>query len=118
MTTDVAIAQTKLYRHAGRWIPFVVAIFKPEPDPLPGGDYRCAVRISGHGTRFVYGLDSFQSLNLAFVYIRSIASRMAEGGIRLYCSKDFGAEFDIKLLMLNDFSRFLGSASPANSQQK
>lgn len=51
-----------------------VIVETPEPDPESrNGDWRCAFRISGLGQarkQYAYGIDSFQSLQLAMVWIR------------------------------------------------
>ncbi len=50
----------------------VVRIGKPEPDPAPGGDWRCAFQITGVGddaVMFAHGVDSVQALQICFQFI-------------------------------------------------
>ena len=53
-----------------------VSLGIPEPDPKSENrDWRCPFRVSGIGTarvRYAYGIDAFQSLQLAMVGIRAI----------------------------------------------
>jgi hypothetical protein len=49
-----------------------VRIGKPEPDPAPGGDWRCAFQITGvddDAVMFAHGVDAVQSLQLCFQFI-------------------------------------------------
>jgi hypothetical protein len=49
-----------------------VRIGKPEPDPAPGGDWRCAFQITGvddDTVMFAHGVDAVQALQLCFQFI-------------------------------------------------
>lgn len=58
-----------------------VRIGAPEPDPVQGGDFRCAfqvVGLSNDAVHHAHGVDSFQALNLAFVGARSLIKTNAD----------------------------------------
>jgi hypothetical protein len=48
---------------------------RPEPDPAPGGDWRCRVWLVGRGIavdQYAYGVDSLQALGLALEMARAL----------------------------------------------
>lgn len=58
-----------------------VAIGAPEPDPLPGGDFRGPFQVIGlsdDSVHYAHGVDSFQALNLAFAGIRHFIQTNAD----------------------------------------
>lgn len=58
-----------------------VTIGAPEPDPLPGRDFRCPYQVIGlsdDSVHYSYGVDSFQALNLAFAGIRRLIKTNAD----------------------------------------
>lgn len=58
-----------------------VTIGAPEPDPLPGGNFRCAFQVIGlsdDSVHYSYGVDSLQALNLAFAGIRRLVKTNAD----------------------------------------
>ncbi len=59
-----------------------IRILSPEPDPLSeNGDFRCWVELTGFSeSRFVYGMDSLQSLCLAIEYVRKELDQFAGDG--------------------------------------
>jgi hypothetical protein len=99
------IAQSKLWFKKGRGdrrsIIFIIG--KPERDPLPGGDYRCLVTIRGLGRkRYVFGVDSLQSLMLAMFYVNAEVNVLCRQGYRFYMSKSGRNELDIRLAWQTD----------------
>ena len=72
-----------------------LALGRPEPDPEPGGDWRCRVVISGLGPRvdqFAYGVDSLQALALGLEMARAhlMHAPPAGGGLRWLGESDLG----------------------------
>jgi hypothetical protein len=110
------IAKTVLYRNDDGPKRYTITIYLPERDPLPGGDFRCGVKISGDKIRYVHGIDSFQALNLAFVYIGTKAMQLLRSKTTLYHDKALKHEYDIKLLMLNDYRKFEKLSKNRNTQ--
>ncbi len=103
-----AIAETKLYqKHLGRVRLFRIAIYAPEPDPLPGGDFRCRLFVTGIRPRYVFGIDTFQALNLAFVLLRSDAKTLLARKQQLYFDPKLEHPFDVKFHLLGDHSAYL-----------
>ena len=101
------IAHTKLYKfkNNNRSV-FQIKIYQPNLD-RNNTDYLCCVSVTGKGMRKIYGIDSFQALNLAFVYIHSIANELIINNVKLYFDKNSKFEFDIKSLILHDHSKYL-----------
>ena len=64
------IAERELQVHgqaAGAALRVVVRIGRPEPDPAPGGDWRCAFQITGlndDAVMVAHGVDAVQALQL------------------------------------------------------
>ena len=57
-----------------------LALGRPEPDPEPGGDWRCRVVVSGLGRlvdQYAYGIDSLQALALALEMARALLAHAA-----------------------------------------
>ena len=68
----IAERTMEIYNNQGQVEQLNIYIGKPEPDPLPGGDFRCPVQFIGYGdekVRYAYGIDSMQALTLAFKLI-------------------------------------------------
>ncbi len=61
-----------------------IRLYRPEPDPLPGGAFRCAFDITGLPepviTRTAHGEDSYQALVLAMELIHVEIDRQAVAG--------------------------------------
>jgi len=101
----VIIAQTILYRkQRGIARRIRIAIAAPEREPLRGREIRCRVSITGEKARYAFGSDSFQALNLAFVYIRSVASAWLRRRQVLYFDRQLKYRYDVQFLILNDAS--------------
>jgi hypothetical protein len=69
---DVIAERT--YERAGAPGLVRLALGRPEPDPEPGGDWRCRMVIEGLGDvidRHAYGVDALQALGLAFEMARA-----------------------------------------------
>jgi len=103
-----AIAETKLYEmHSGRVRRFRISVYAPERDPLPNGDFRCRLFVTGLRARYAFGIDTFQALNLAFALLRIEAKAMLGRRQRLYFDHQLKQQFDIKLHLLGDHSAYL-----------
>ena len=65
------IAERSLTTDDGRVVTISIHAPEPEPDTLHGG-WRCAFRLSGaiNVSRYAYGVDSFQALEIAFQGLR------------------------------------------------
>ncbi|WP_437598697.1 hypothetical protein WMF28_38650 [Sorangium sp. So ce590] len=64
----------------------VVRIGLPEPDPLPGGDFRALVEISGFDepySRHSYGVDEQQAFLAACWIVPPILATLAPAGAKL-----------------------------------
>lgn len=64
---------TRVYERAGTQDLVRLLIGRPEPDPLPGGDWRCRIVIEGLDKpidRWAFGVDAIQALGLAFEIAR------------------------------------------------
>lgn len=64
----------------------VVRIGLPEPDPLPGGDFRALVEISGFDepySRHSYGVDELQAFLAACWIVPPILATLAPTGAKL-----------------------------------
>ena len=101
------IAQSKLYKLGKTWSSYNIIVYMPERDPILGGDFRCGVKISSNKIKYTHGVDTFQALNLAFVLIHIEAKKLIKEKCKLYLCKDKSCEFDIKTLILHDFSKYL-----------
>ena len=87
-----------------------VVVQSPEVDPdslnPSEPDYRCAVTISGIASdRYVYGIDAFQSLSLAFVYLRYELERLEDGGCQFFYSTSDSERFFPMACFFGDHSR-------------
>ena len=101
------IAETILYRkQRGAAQRIRIVINRPEQDPAPDGDVRCRVAITGEKPRYLYGVDSFQALNMAFVYLRTVAEGWMKRRQDWYFDRQLKYPYDIDVLILNDLSRF------------
>lgn len=70
ISDPIAIRELEAETADGQVHPVVVRLGRPEPDPLPGGDWRCPFQIVGIGdgaVQFSFGIDAVQALQLAFV---------------------------------------------------
>ncbi len=102
------IAETKLYeKHSGRVRRFRIAVYAPERDPLPNGDFRCRLFVTGRRPRYAFGIDTFQALNLAFASLRIEARDMLARKQRLYFDHKLEHPFDVRLHLLGDHSVYL-----------
>ncbi len=82
---------------------------EPEKGPLPGGGYRCPVTIRGLGReRYVYGVDSLQSLMLATVYVNIEINALSGRGYRFFMSKSGGDALDMPLIWQGNGSKMEG----------
>jgi len=74
-TRRSSVIATRTFRLGPKGARVKVSLGNPEPDPRSeNDDWRCPYRISGLGTsrvRYAYGIDAFQSLQLALVGIRA-----------------------------------------------
>lgn len=80
---------------AAEHVRVLVRIGKPEPDPKPGGDWRCAFQIIGaddDAVMFAHGVDSVQALQLClqFVGIRLEDLQARGTPLRWLGGKDLG----------------------------
>jgi hypothetical protein len=65
----------------------VISLGTPERDPLPGGDYRCLVKLPGRPSgRHIYGVDSLQALMLALAFINNQFEFLHRTGWRFFMS--------------------------------
>jgi hypothetical protein len=65
---------------------FTVSIGDPEPDPLPGGDFRVLVEITGFARpyqRHHFGVDPIQALLLGLRIVPDVIGALAEPGSRV-----------------------------------
>lgn len=72
----------------------VVMIGQPEPDPEPGGNWRCALQVVGIDPepRYIHGIDGLQALLLAIGVARKTLSALSltwEGG------EDIGIDYSV-----------------------
>jgi hypothetical protein len=68
----IAVRELEAHAADGSVRPIIVRFGRPEPDPLPGGDWRCPFQIAGTrngGVQFAFGVDAVQALQLAFVAV-------------------------------------------------
>ncbi len=80
-----------------------VMICEPEKDPLPGGDYRCPVTFRGLGRKkYVYGVDSLQSLMLAVVFVNIGIDSLSHQGYHFFMNKSGGDALDMRLIWQAD----------------
>jgi hypothetical protein len=97
------IAETILYRRKSARVQRVrIAISAPEHDPVV--DVRCRVAISGEPVHFSHGMDSFQALNLAFIYVRTVVAVWLKRKQKLYFDRKLKHRYDARFLILNDAS--------------
>ena len=60
-----------------------VSVGVPEPDPLPGGDFRVRVEIVGFDdayAKYTFGVDAIQALILALGTVPDVVHALAGGG--------------------------------------
>jgi hypothetical protein len=79
----IAVRELEARTAAGEVRPVLVRFGRPEPDPLPGGDWRCAFQVTGigdDGVEHAFGVDAVQALQLAFV---AVGARLYAAGARL-----------------------------------
>ena len=92
---------------------------EPERDPLPGGGYRCLVTIRGLGRkRYVYGVDSLQSLMLATVYVNIEINVLSGQGYRFFMSKSGSDALDMPLIWQGDGRKLEGLGRTKRSSQR
>ena len=63
-----------------------VSVSAPEPDPLPGGDFRVLVEITGFAKpykRHYFGVDEIQAILLGLRIVPVLVQSMAEPGSRI-----------------------------------
>lgn len=77
----------------------VVSIGTPEPDPVPGGDFRVLVEISGFPQPYrkhFHGVDPIQALLLALWTVPDIVGSLAGQGARVTWlgSEDLGFRYE------------------------
>jgi hypothetical protein len=70
------VIATRTFQLRPRGARVKVSLGTPEPDPRSANrDWRCPFRVSGSGAtrvRYAHGIDAFQSLQLALVWIRAL----------------------------------------------
>ena len=64
----------------------------------------------GSGGRLAFKIgektvDSFQALNLAFVFVQALARGWLKNRVVMYCDRKLTYRYDIETLILNDLSR-------------
>jgi hypothetical protein len=112
------IAETILYRkQRGTAQRVRIAIHRPERDLKPDGDVRCRVEITGAKPRLLYGVDSFQALNMAFVYLRTQAEGWMKRRQEWFFDRRLRFPYHIDVHILNDLTRFERPA-PAKRRRK
>lgn len=93
------IANTKLEsaNDKGERVLIEVEIFLPEDDPeSEQSDFRCLVRLGGLSLqKYVYGVDSFQSLSLALKFLEIEFQRLTDLGWRFYLPECADEAIDI-----------------------
>lgn len=82
---------------AGQSVPFVLNLYRPQPDPLSEqGDYRCKIEIQGISfEKYAYGVDSLQALCLAIETLRLTISSLQSDGWSFYFPQHQYASFDL-----------------------
>jgi uncharacterized protein DUF6968 len=71
---DVDVAAERMYERIEGSGAVRLRVYRPIPDPTPGGDWRCRLVIDGLGRpvdRWVHGVDGVQALGLALEMARS-----------------------------------------------
>lgn len=66
--------------------PVLARIGQPEPDPEPGGDWRCPLQIVGIGDEEIFyanGVDSVQALQLGFLIMGIRLEDLCADGLEL-----------------------------------
>jgi len=115
------IAQSSLWigKRRGKRRRITVTIGKPERDPLPGGGYRCLVTIRGLGRkRYVFGVDSLQSLMLATFFVNIEINALSRQGCRFFMSKSGGDALDMSLIWQADGRKLIRLFGRANTRPK
>jgi hypothetical protein len=83
-----------------------VSIGEPEPDPLPGGDHRVRLEISGFDEpyeQYVHGVDPIQALLMALWRVPEVIALRARGGRVTWLGSDaLGFRYGDKLSQEDD----------------
>ncbi len=81
---DVVV--TREFERAGGGPPVRLLVARPEPDPAPGGDWRCRHVIVGLGApvdAYAYGVDPLQALGLVLEMARAELEAASRAGERV-----------------------------------
>ncbi|TLX47175.1 hypothetical protein C1E24_10250 [Pseudoalteromonas phenolica] len=63
----------------------IIEVYSPEPDPLPGGDFRCKVRIQALNIdEFAYGVDALQAYCLSVKLLKIRLDEKQQEGWQFY----------------------------------
>lgn len=63
----------------------IIEVCSPEPDPTPGGDFRCKVSIGAFGIdEFVYGVDALQAYCLSVKFLKIRLDEKQQQGWQFY----------------------------------
>ena len=89
-----------------------ISIAKPEKDPLKGGNYRCLATIRGlKRKRYIYGIDSLQSLMLATFWLKVEINVLKRQGSVFFMSKTGRDKLEMPLIWGSNDVDLIGRAT-------